>query len=375
MPEKFTLSKDNYQYLFDNASDAMWVHDLDGNIMIANKACIELTGYAPHELDGMNVSIFLTGEYLQMARVIKSRLLAGKPIAQPYEQGMVRKDGTTALLKISTTLFISEGKVVGIQNIARDITEEKRLRRNLEAYVQSLSQTQRLDELGKLAASVAHEINNPLAGVLVYNRLLSEIISKNLVNREDEIASIGKDMLIKLQKIDSAVTRCSQIARSLLDFGKKSEPTVGPVNISAVIDQSLALVGNQANLMNVEIVREDGASIATIMADFQQIQQVLVNLLMNAIQAMPRGGKLTIRSYVDGKWVKVSVQDTGQGISPKNIEKLFTPFYTTKTKGVGLGLAISSDIVERHNGKIEVQSKVGKGSTFTILLPVNKALA
>ncbi len=367
----FQLTGNNYQYLFENASDPMWVHDLDGNIVVANKACAKLTGYANHELVGMNVSRFLTREYLNNARRIKSKVLAGEPLAQPYEQWMVRKDGTTAILKISTSLFISQREVVGIQNIAQDITEEKRLRRNLQSYAEHLSQTQRLDALGELAASVAHEINNPLAGVLIYNKLLEEIISKNLINREDELAGIGKDMLDKLQKIDSAVTRCSQIARGLLDFGKKSEPTTGPVTIRRVVDQSLALVGNQAKLNNVKVISEDASYIAPVMADFQQLVQVVVNLLVNAIQAMPRGGKLIIRSDMDDKWVRVSVQDTGPGINPKNMQKLFTPFFSTKSQGTGLGLAISYGIIERHGGRIEVQSKVGKGSTFAILLPIN----
>src|SRR4030042_6310527 len=122
MSPKFQLSSDNYQYLFDNASDAMWVHDLDGNIMVANKACVKLTGYASHELIGMNVSRFLTKKYLNKARRIKSKVLAHDPLAQPYEQGMVRKDGTRAVLRISTTLFMSQEEVMGIQNIAQDIT-------------------------------------------------------------------------------------------------------------------------------------------------------------------------------------------------------------------------------------------------------------
>ncbi|MBI4294541.1 MAG: PAS domain S-box protein [Chloroflexi bacterium] len=134
MTANFRLSEDNYRYLFDNASDAMWVHDMDGNLMVVNKACEKLTGYALQELIGMKVSKFLAEEYLHKAQGIKRKLLAGEPIAQPYEQRLIRKDGTMAIMKISTSLFVSHGEVIGMQNIARDITEEKRLQRNLQSY-------------------------------------------------------------------------------------------------------------------------------------------------------------------------------------------------------------------------------------------------
>jgi signal transduction histidine kinase len=142
------------------------------------------------------------------------------------------------------------------------------------------------------------------------------------------------------------------------------------VTIRLVIDRALSLVGNQAKLNNIEIIRINTPTIITVMADFQQLQQVVVNLIINAIQAMPDGGKLTIRTEPDKRlWVKVSIHDTGFGITPGNMQKIFTPFFTTKAKGSGLGLAISYGIIDRHGGKIEAQSKVGEGSTFTIKLP------
>ena len=139
----------------------------------------------------------------------------------------------------------------------------------------------------------------------------------------------------------------------------------------------MSLVGHQAKVKMIEVVREESPSLSLVVADFNQLVQVFINLMINAIQAMNEGCKLTIRTSQDGDWVRVSVHDTGCGIPPENMDKLFTPFFTTRdeVKGVGLGLAISYGIVERHGGRIEVQSEVGKGSTFTVVLPAYKGEA
>jgi two-component system NtrC family sensor kinase len=148
------------------------------------------------------------------------------------------------------------------------------------------------------------------------------------------------------------------------------------VTTSSVIDQVMLLVGHQAEMNKVQVIREEAPSLPPVMADFGQLQQVLVNLVVNAVQAMPGGGKLTIHSSLDNNgWVQVAVEDAGHGIAPEHMDKLFMPFFTTKEqeKGVGLGLAVSYGIIERHGGKIEVKSEVGKGSTFTVRLPAYTA--
>ncbi len=234
----------------------------------------------------------------------------------------------------------------------------------LEHTQKQLIHAEKLNAIGQLAASVAHEINNPLAGVLVYSKLLAKKLKGDYLDKAEAIAT--------LSKIDSAVSHCSKIIRGLLDFSRQSEPGSQPVAISNVLDQVLTLVDHQAELNHVKITRQEEASMPPVMADFGQLQQVFTNLALNAIQAMPHGGSLIINTSlrVDG-WVKVSVQDTGVGISPENMEKIFTPFFTTKEpgKGVGLGLAISYGIIEQHGGRIEVQSTPGQGTTFTVSLP------
>ena len=239
----------------------------------------------------------------------------------------------------------------------------------LQKTQQQLIQAAKLSSIGQLSAAIAHELNNPLAGVLVYTKLMKDKLARDKFDKEQ--------LQNNLAKIESAVEYCGGIIRGLLDFAHQSEPLMRPVTIGRAIDKAMSLVGHQAKVKMIEVVREESPSLSLVVADFNQLVQVFINLVINAIQAMNEGCKLTIRTWQNGDWVRVSVNDTGCGIPPENMDKLFTPFFTTRdeVKGVGLGLAISHGIVERNGGRIEVQSEVGKGSTFTVILPAYKGEA
>jgi signal transduction histidine kinase len=231
---------------------------------------------------------------------------------------------------------------------------------------QQLIQTAKLSSIGELSASVAHELNNPLAGVLIYTKLLKDRLTRD---------SFDKGQLLNnLDKIETAVEYSSGIVRGLLDFARQSTPQLGPVTIGRAIDKVMSLVGHQAKMKQIEVVREEAPGLPVVVADFNQLVQVIINLVVNAVQAMDEGGRLTLSAAESDGWVRIAVQDTGGGITPENMKKLFTPFFTTKdeVKGVGLGLAVSYGIVERHGGRIEVESEVGKGSTFTVVLPAKR---
>ena len=247
------------------------------------------------------------------------------------------------------------------------------LNEELNGYIERLRKTQqqliqaaKLSSIGQLSAAVAHELNNPLAGVLVYTRLMKERLAKGTVDREK--------LQSNLVKIESAIEYCNGIIRGLLDFARQSEPLLRPVTVSRAIDKAMSLVGHQAKMKMIEVVRDETPSQSLVVADFNQLVQVFINLIVNAIQSMNEGSRLTISTSQDDDWVRVNVHDTGCGISPENMDKIFTPFFTTKdeVKGVGLGLAVSYGIVERHGGRIDVQSEVGEGSTFTVVLPAYK---
>ena len=234
----------------------------------------------------------------------------------------------------------------------------------LRTTQEELIQAEKLTSLGQMAASIAHEVNNPLAGVLVYTQLLTKKIANDKLSKE-----IALDYL---SKMGSELTRSTRLIRNLLDFARQSPPALREVDINEVVNRAFDLAAHSAELQNVRVIKELNSTLPKLMADFDQLQQVCTNLIMNAIQAMPEGGKLTLHTSTDDSQLKIEVQDTGCGISPENMRKLFTPFFTTKgeKKGVGLGLAVAYGIIQRHQGRIEVQSKEGEGTTFTIYLPL-----
>ncbi len=234
----------------------------------------------------------------------------------------------------------------------------------LESTQKQLIQAEKLNAIGQLTASIAHEINNPLTGALVYIKLLIKKIGSDSFDKNEALTN--------LSKVESAVTRCSGIVRGLLDFARQSEPKLQSITVNSVIDNAIALIGHQAEMKKITVARQDASPLLPVMADFNQLQQVFINQIVNAIQAMKNGGTLTISTLLDKDgYVQVSIQDTGCGIPPENLEKLFTPFFTTKElgKGVGLGLAVSHGIIKGHGGRIEVHSELGKGSIFTTYLP------
>jgi signal transduction histidine kinase len=225
-----------------------------------------------------------------------------------------------------------------------------------------LIQAEKLASMGQLAASIAHEVNNPLSGVLVYIQVMKKKLTKGAV----EMGSI----LNYLSKIEAEITRSARLIQNLLEFSSQSKPKMEEVDCNEVLEKALDLAIH-ARSLDARVRTEMGRP-PKIMADPDQLQEVLINLIMNGLQAMPSGGILTAGTTVANQEVRIYVSDTGCGIAPENMGKLFTPFFSTKqdVKGVGLGLAVSYGIVQHLNGKIEVRSTQGEGSTFTVCIPV-----
>jgi len=241
------------------------------------------------------------------------------------------------------------------------------LLKELQETQEGLIQAEKLTSLGQLAASIAHEVNNPLSGVLVYTQLLTKKIINDNFSKESALGYLGK--------MEQELTRSTKLVRNLLDFARQSPPDLRETDVNEVIKRAMDLVAHSAHIKQIEITRLFDPSLPRIMADAEQLQQVAVNMILNAVQAMPGGGTLTLKTSAENQQIKAEFKDTGCGISQENMHKLFTPFFTTKkeVKGVGLGLAVSYGIVQRHHGKISVKSKEGEGTTFTILLPLRHA--
>ena len=232
-------------------------------------------------------------------------------------------------------------------------------------------QVEKMASIGKLAATVAHEINNPLAGILTYSKLLRRWAGHTPWKQERRQEVCGA-----LELIESESRRCGDIVKNLLTFSRSAPMNLDWVALNPIVDRCLRLVKHQLELGNITLNAELAADLPNVQCDAAQLEQLVLALVMNAIDAMPHGGTLRVRTQLvpEHAMVRVQVQDDGTGISPEARANLFEPFYTTKDRGTGLGLAISKSIVDRHRGHIEVESEPGKGSTFSVTLPLDGVL-
>ena len=257
------------------------------------------------------------------------------------------------------------------ENVAWTQTLEERVdqkTRELKRAHEHALHTEKMASIGKMAAVLAHEINNPLSGILTYAKLL-----RKWVDHDDGGQSRKKDICDSLDLIASESRRCGDLVKNLLTFSRTTPMNLQPTNLNQIIDQSLRLIQHQVDLAGIQVQPQLDTDLPPVLCDGAQIEQVLLALMVNAMDAMPQGGNLWITTQADeaNDTVRVIVRDDGTGIPADILPRLFEPFLTTKEtgRGVGLGLAISRSILERHNGSIEVQSEPGRGTTFTITLP------
>lgn len=236
--------------------------------------------------------------------------------------------------------------------------------KKLASTQQRLVQTERLASMGQLSAGVAHEINNPLGTILIYSHMLLKQLKGSTEVRPD------------LEMIVNEATRCKNIVRGLLDFARQSRVSKAPTDIAALIRDVIVIMQTKATTKNARLITELQDALPSMMIDGVQIKQMLVNLVENAVDAVGDNGEVTVRAQCreDGQAVEITVEDNGCGIAEENLAKLFTPFFTTKEmgKGTGLGLAIAYGVVKMHSGDISVESEAGKGTTFSVWLPVGR---
>jgi two-component system, NtrC family, sensor kinase len=263
------------------------------------------------------------------------------------------------------------------ENVAWTHTLEQRVEqktRELRRAHEHALHTEKMASIGKMAAVLAHEINNPLSGILTYAKLL-----RKYLDHADNGRDRRKEICDSLDLIASESRRCGDLVKNLLTFSRTTPMNLQPTNVNSVIDQALRLIQHQVELSAIHVEEHLDPDLPLIDCDGAQIEQVLLALLMNATDAMPQGGNVWITSTADAdaNQLRIVVRDDGAGIPPEILPRIFEPFLTTKEtgRGVGLGLAISHSILERHSGTIAVQSEVGKGTTFTVTLPWEKEAA
>ena len=283
----------------------------------------------------------------------------------------VRSKDEIGELAHSFNAMSSQLKTEHNENVAWTRTLEQRVEhktRELKRAHEHALHTEKMASIGKMAAVLAHEINNPLSGILTYAKLL-----RKWIDNEDAGKSHRRDVCDSLDLIASESRRCGDLVKNLLTFSRTTPINLQATNLNQVIDRSLRLIQHQLDLAGIHVQPDLDPELPLIVCDGAQIEQVLLALMMNALDAMPQGGNLWVTTKLgrEENIVRIVVRDDGCGIPPEILPRLFEPFLTTKEtgRGVGLGLAISRSILERHNGDIEVHSEVGRGTTFTVTLP------
>jgi two-component system CheB/CheR fusion protein len=324
------------------------ITDSKGIVEYVNPKFVKLTGYTPEEVIGKSAAM-LGGQSDAEAKKMWSRIRTGH---QWQGEFLNRKKNGAFYWE---SVFISsvkdgEGNITHFIKVAEDIDERKKA-----------EEVHRLAEMGTLAADMAHEVNNPLQ--VIYGRAQLSLI------KDANIDEVKENLEIIIDQCE----RSKYIIQRLLMLSRPSKKIVEDVDINKTLQYVIDLVEHQFSLKNVEIIRKYAALSPIVRVDEKQIQEVFVNLLKNAAEAMPEeGGSITVSTFVKGKYVCIDFKDTGAGISTEDMKRLFEPFFTTKKKGTGLGLPVCYGIIEGFGGKLEYKSKPGEGTTATVLLPGKK---
>ncbi len=340
-----------FRSAFENSTDAILVTDVAGKIIDVNEAFTRIYGYSREEAIGKTTALiqskYSTQEFYKemWSGLTRFNQWKGEIINQ-------RKDGTEIPVWLSITPILLDGTKIGYMGIEADMSDRK----NLE---QQIVQTEKLATIGQLAAGIAHEIGTPL-----------NIISGNAEYIQMDLKESDPGYK-ELTTIIEQTKRISVMIKQLLDFARPKILSLQPVDISSVITSVLDFVRRQSekNGIEIETTFENGSP--NVYGDPALLYQVFLNVIINSFHAMTKGGKLYLKTFIEDEErekVVIMVRDTGEGISPENLRKLFTPFFTTKEagKGTGLGLAVTQRIVQEHSGSIEIQSEVEKGTTVTI---------
>ena len=296
-------------------------------------------------------------------RVARDQLELEVPVTWTGELGIL----ATSFNEMTRSLRATKRELDALMHgLERQVEERTAALRNAQ---DQLVRTEKLTSLGKLSASIAHEINNPLAGILTFAKLIVRTLDQG---PPDD--ATRRTLVKHLHLVERETERCTAIVRNLLDFARERPLALKDTNVNAVVDEAVQLLANQIQIQGVALEKRL-APVPPVDGDFGQLRQACVNVIMNACEAMARGGRLVIETALveDGRWVEVAFQDTGPGIPPDHLSKIFDPFFTTKERGTGLGLSVVYGIVERHGGKIELQTEVGKGTRVMLRLPPRRA--
>jgi two-component system NtrC family sensor kinase len=369
--EKLAQTYNFQKNLIDSSMDGILACDQECRVITFNRALEQMLSYGKDEVIGrMTLYEFLpAGEVERFNQKLRSDEYGGRNRLSLFETHLIARNGHRVPVQLSATVLFENRREIGIVGFFRDLREIRRLEQQFADQARLLQQDKMI-ALGKLAASVVHEINNPLSGILNYLRLMIKIMGRGALSADHQ--QKFKDYLTLME---SETNRCSQIVSNLLAFARQSQLDFAPIHLDDLLTKSLMLSAHKLALQNINVKTILDVKVPAVLGDHNQIQQCVINLIFNAIDAMPSGGTLTLQSAFNtaAKLVEIRVKDTGCGISKEDLPYIFDPFFTTKKEGKGIGLGLSTvyGIMERHKGSIEVESEPGHGSVFTLKLPVH----
>ncbi len=369
--------------------NSLVVTDSESAITMANDACCRLLGYVKEELLGKPLAmIFAEGAANPLRRgsefwnhcrtrgsatgletALKTKLGEGIPVSLNASVIRDRAGDTSGIVLVATDLremrrLLLEARAAAAAE-REQAAERAKAYRELKSLQARLIQSEKMSSLGRMAASVAHEINNPLGAIVIFSCLLLEKTPQDFPGRK------------KLETIVREASRCRDIVRSLLDFARPGAGVRQKADLNTVVYMAFDLLHGQSIFKDLEVTLDLSTTPIEVICNASQIQQAFTNLLVNAAEAISGRGQIAIRSWHDAsrEMAAVSFTDTGGGIPPESLGQIFEPFFTTKQEGhgTGLGLAIVYGIIERHGGTIKVDSRLGEGTTFTVWLPQKEA--
>jgi PAS domain S-box-containing protein len=354
--EKLAESERRFRELADLLPQIVFEIDVKGNFTFVNHVAFAITGY-PEEKEeelreGLNALDMFAPEDRGRVMEKMGRVLGGEALPAG-EYVILRKDGSTFPALVHSSPIIQNGKPVGLRGIVMDITERKRTE-------EELVKAQRFATIGETAAMVGHDLRNPLQGIAgaVYYLATKE---------RSKLSKEGRRML---QLIEEGIGRSDKIISDLLEYSRELHLELSETNVKSITQDVLATVKIPEGIRVVNSTKNE----PTIALDLEKMRRVFLNLTLNAVDAMPKGGTLTITSTRSRDNVHITFKDTGEGMTTETLAKLWSPLFTTKAKGMGFGLPVAKRLVEAHGGSINVESKLGKGSTFSVTLPIKHDL-
>ncbi len=336
--------------------------DMRGNIILWNRGAEEILGYKAEDVIGkLNISkIYPVGMAKKVMQMIRSPEHGGVGKLKSYPLVTLRQDGKIVEGNLSAALIYDEkGQELATVGIVVDLKERLNMERRLRQTQEQLLQSEKLAAMGRLTSQVAHELNNPLYGIMNTLELMkTEIPPENKRRKILEMAL-------------SETMRLSEMLRKMLSFSKPDQETKQGTDINIILDEILLLHEKQLRENNIQINIDFQEDMTPVHASKNQLRQVFLNLIANARDAMPEGGTLSVKTFSEENDILIEISDTGMGIQEENLSKIFDTFFTTKDsiKGVGLGLSVCYGFIKDHGGDIQVKSEVGVGTTFSINLP------